>query len=369
LLLGISVRQLRRVRAADRDRGVEALVHGNRCRAPANTLAADLAARVVELTTTTYVGFNQHHLTEMLAEHEGVFLSRSTVRGIQTGAGVPAPRRRRPPRHRQRRVRYPREGMLLQVDGSRHDRLEGRGPYLSLVGAIAAAVIPEGSSGSDDWIGMTGPVSPSSPHSSRQVGTNQITREESRHCIDLQAVHAREVFGPVSERDPDRLRVGSHRESAPSLPLFRPHRAAAQPEEPTREGTMLEDQLDFDIRTKARGPHREGVDPVLQRALVGKVAGRAAPSGPVVKEPERYLRCNLGLCFTSRWGRTSSRYHRATEDMAKRNPDFCRVDPAFRKSNRSHARLPSRSLVLRLLTDYPLAHVVPDHRPGDDRPC
>jgi hypothetical protein len=30
----------------------------------------------------------------------------------------------------------PREGMLLQIDGSRHDWLEGRGPYLTLVGAI-----------------------------------------------------------------------------------------------------------------------------------------------------------------------------------------------------------------------------------------
>jgi transposase len=143
-LLGISVRQLRRVRAAYRERGVQALIHGNRGRPPANTLAGALAPRVVELATTTYAGFNQHHFTEMLAEHEGLTLSRSTVRRILTEAGVPAPHRRRPPRHRQRRDRYPREGMLLQVDGSRHDWLEGRGPYLSLVGAIddATGLVP-----------------------------------------------------------------------------------------------------------------------------------------------------------------------------------------------------------------------------------
>jgi hypothetical protein len=40
------------------------------------------------------------------------------------------------PSHRRRRDRYPKAGMLLQVDTSRHDWLEGRGPYLSLVGAI-----------------------------------------------------------------------------------------------------------------------------------------------------------------------------------------------------------------------------------------
>jgi len=45
-------------------------------------------------------------------------------------------KKRRPPKHRSRRERYPREGMLLQIDGSRHDWLEGRGPWMSLVGAI-----------------------------------------------------------------------------------------------------------------------------------------------------------------------------------------------------------------------------------------
>ena len=30
----------------------------------------------------------------------------------------------------------PREGQLLQVDGSRHDWLEGRGPWLTLIGGI-----------------------------------------------------------------------------------------------------------------------------------------------------------------------------------------------------------------------------------------
>lgn len=135
-LLGISERHLWRLLAARRDRGAEALTHGNRGRRPANAISIEVAARVVELATTTYVGFNQHHLTEMLAEHEGIALSRSSVRRILGEAGVEAPQQRRPPRHRSRRDRYAQEGMLLQVDGSRHDWLEGRGPWLSLVGGI-----------------------------------------------------------------------------------------------------------------------------------------------------------------------------------------------------------------------------------------
>jgi hypothetical protein len=112
------------------------LVHGNRGRAAHNSVIAAIAARVVELAKDKYRGFNQLHLTELLAENEGIALSRPSVRRVPLQAGISSPRRRRAPKHRRRRDRYAREGMLLQMDASRHDWLESRGPYLSLVGAI-----------------------------------------------------------------------------------------------------------------------------------------------------------------------------------------------------------------------------------------
>lgn len=87
-----------------------------------------MAARVVELATGTCADFNRQHLTEMLAEQQGILLSRPTADRILAAAGAASVRRRRPARHRQRRDRYPREGTLLQVDGSRHDWLEAAGP-------------------------------------------------------------------------------------------------------------------------------------------------------------------------------------------------------------------------------------------------
>ncbi len=91
-----------------------------------------------------YHGLNHYHLQEVLAERERLVLSRSSVWRILTGAGMASPKRRRRAQHRHRRERYPQEGMLLQVDGSRHDWLEGRGPYLTLVGAIddATGTVP-----------------------------------------------------------------------------------------------------------------------------------------------------------------------------------------------------------------------------------
>jgi len=88
------------------------------------------------LAQTTYQGFNRHHLTEMLSEREEIHVSSATVDRWLRAAGVPAARKRRAARAHHRRDRMATEGCLLQVDGSRHDWLESRGPYLTLVGGI-----------------------------------------------------------------------------------------------------------------------------------------------------------------------------------------------------------------------------------------
>lgn len=135
-VLGLSLRHVRRLLAAYRKEGAAALAHGNRGRRPHHSLEAGIKGWVVELARSTYAGCNNQHFTELLAEREGIGLSRSSVRRILLEAGLKSPRKRRAPKHRSRRERYPKEGMLLQIDGSDHNWLEGRGPYLSLVGAI-----------------------------------------------------------------------------------------------------------------------------------------------------------------------------------------------------------------------------------------
>ncbi|MCY4639265.1 MAG: ISNCY family transposase [Chloroflexi bacterium] len=135
-LMNLSKRQARRLLAAYRKRGARALTHGNRGRRPHNAVPEAVAAAVARLAATRYPGANHTHLSELLEEHEGLVLSRPTVRRILTRAGMPSPRRRRPPRHRVRRERMPRAGMLLQLDGSHHAWLEQRGPRCALLLAV-----------------------------------------------------------------------------------------------------------------------------------------------------------------------------------------------------------------------------------------
>ncbi len=134
--LRLSTRQIRRLVDGFRRQGAAALVHANRGRTPANQTDEATRARIVELARTTYAGFNPVHLAEALAEDEAIEVSARTVRRVLAAAGIALLRTRRPTRHRSRRDRMPRAGMLLQTDGSRHDWLEGRGPRLTLIGGI-----------------------------------------------------------------------------------------------------------------------------------------------------------------------------------------------------------------------------------------
>lgn len=144
-LMGVSERHGWRLLAAYRKEGAAALAHGNRGRSPAHRVSDGLRERVVALARSpAYTGCNHQRFTELLADQEGIVLSRPTVRRMLREAGLRSPRRRRPPKRRSRRERMAQEGMLLQWDGSPHDWLERRGPRLTLVGAIddATGTVP-----------------------------------------------------------------------------------------------------------------------------------------------------------------------------------------------------------------------------------
>jgi transposase len=136
LLMGVSERQCYRVKARVAKAGAKGVVHGNRGRRCKRKTKEKVVRRVVALARGKYQGFNDHHLTEKLKEQEQIELSREKVRRILRAEGIASPRKRRGIKHRSRRERRASEGMMLQVDGSPHDWLQGRGPRMCLIGAI-----------------------------------------------------------------------------------------------------------------------------------------------------------------------------------------------------------------------------------------
>lgn len=137
-LLGISPRQVRRLRVRFREEGFEAVIHGNSGRIPANRTDPALLERILALVGPDgkYQDLNVCHLQDLLDQQERITIGRSTLDRLLKQAGLRQKAGTSAPVHRRRRLRRPAEGMLLQTDGSPFDWLEGRGPKASLIGAI-----------------------------------------------------------------------------------------------------------------------------------------------------------------------------------------------------------------------------------------
>jgi len=133
-LLALSPRHVKRLKSRYRQGSAAALAHVSRGRPSHQRTPPATRNRILALARTRYVGFNDHHLHEKLVETEGLSLSRETLRRLLRANGMGSPRKRRPPAHRQRRLRSAREGELVQLDGSPHDWLQGRGPLLTALG-------------------------------------------------------------------------------------------------------------------------------------------------------------------------------------------------------------------------------------------
>ena len=132
--LGLSYRQMRRVRRRHVDDGDGGLVHKLRGRASNRKTPEAVRARVLALCRERYAGFGPTLLVEYLLklDDEPVSLSHDTVRRWLLAAGL-MPTRRRRGKHRSRRERRGRLGELLQMDGSWHDWFEGRRPWCCLM--------------------------------------------------------------------------------------------------------------------------------------------------------------------------------------------------------------------------------------------
>ena len=94
--LELSERQMWRIMAAYREKAAAALPHGNRGRTPSHALREEVRRRVTELATSRYAGCTHRELQELLRTHEGISISRSSIRNILANAGIRARRGRRP---------------------------------------------------------------------------------------------------------------------------------------------------------------------------------------------------------------------------------------------------------------------------------
>ena len=131
-VLDLSERQIRRLVKRVREEGPRGVVH--RCRGqPSNRKLADsVKGLVVSLYEEKYPDFGPTFATEKLLELDGIKISKETLRIWLLEDGL-WHRRRKRSKHRRWRERKACCGEMVQMDGSHHDWLEGRGEELVLV--------------------------------------------------------------------------------------------------------------------------------------------------------------------------------------------------------------------------------------------
>lgn len=133
--LGISQRQVRRVVQRVKFEGERGVLHKSRGRANCRKFGEGFKAKVLGTYVRRYKGFGSSLACEKLAKHEGIVINRETLRQWLL-EGHYLLRRRLRRKHRQWRERKSYCGQMVQMDGSHHDWLEGRGPWLVLMGYI-----------------------------------------------------------------------------------------------------------------------------------------------------------------------------------------------------------------------------------------
>jgi len=118
-ILGITDRHLRRWRERYEQFGFDGVLDRRRCRPSEKRVPVETVERVLGLYREQYFDFNVRHFHEKLGEQHGIGLSYTWVKAALQGAGLVARGRKRGV-HRKRRPRRPLPGMLLHIDGSRH---------------------------------------------------------------------------------------------------------------------------------------------------------------------------------------------------------------------------------------------------------
>lgn len=124
--LGISVRQIKRLKRSYAQSGVDGLISKRRGQPSNHRLPAAIVREAMSIIGSRYADFGPTLAAEKLAEQHGIALAVETVRQQMIAAGYWKPRRGKTVHAHPMRARRSRRGELIQIDGSPHDWFEGR---------------------------------------------------------------------------------------------------------------------------------------------------------------------------------------------------------------------------------------------------
>jgi transposase len=133
VILGVSIRQVKRLVQSYRKQGAAGLISKKRGQKSNNQLPEENRRKALDALKSKYTGFGPSLAQEKLVEHEKLQISTESVRQLMIAEGL---WKARPVRKRvahQLRERRACFGELIQIDGSPHDWFEGRAAACTLL--------------------------------------------------------------------------------------------------------------------------------------------------------------------------------------------------------------------------------------------
>ena len=130
-ILGISCRQMRRMKERWEKRGYDGLFDRRRGKPSPKRVPMARVQEVLRLYQEEYYDFNVKHFHEKLKSEHQIKLSYTWVKTVLQTAGL-IQREHRRTRHRKRREPRPLSGMMLHIDGSKHQWFDD-GCYYDLI--------------------------------------------------------------------------------------------------------------------------------------------------------------------------------------------------------------------------------------------
>lgn len=126
-LIGVSVRQIKRLKRAYQQEGIKAIISKRRGKPSNNLLDNELKSRTIKLLKTHYADFGPTLACEKLLQRHEIKLSKESVRQLMIQAGLWKGKKRKQVKVHQQRERREALGELVQTDGSPHAWFEKRG--------------------------------------------------------------------------------------------------------------------------------------------------------------------------------------------------------------------------------------------------
>lgn len=135
-MLDLSDRQIRRIVCKVATEGDPSIAHGNRGKESPFKFSEQHVNKIMNIVEKRYYDFGSTFAAEKLLECEKIKISKEKLRQLMISHNIAYPRKKKKGKIHQWRERKHCRGEMIQMDGSDHDWLEGRGPRIVFMGYI-----------------------------------------------------------------------------------------------------------------------------------------------------------------------------------------------------------------------------------------